>query len=967
MNKFYLALLGAAALTLCPVQAYEKSEYKVRPWEIINGLQPYSEQLWQTDADGISGWTASNGGVLSETSITKLWGEKVTQLTFPKGGNVTVRPGKELIIKEKVDGIDFYMYGPLNGGVGALPGVTLEIVDAKKMIHRVKLSGAGSRWAQQRWWGVCAGLLPENLNYPIQLKSIRFSKLTTKVKNDFLCFDRIGAFKLNKVELVDSSKTKNPFPLTEDGIMPIGMKKDAVNRAAKQGGSYVFSYEGKDAKIAYTYTPQSGNLSDITVTVNGKTFQPAVNGGILAKVNGVEFLPGSKDVEAKLIKQNMENQRLSTVWQLSNKNATFQFEQNFWIKGKSLAVETRALSDGGYAFDCGKTENTPDPRLIQLTYLNNRWNYPQILVTNDYFVSVFLDWFYSDASELLESPTRQSNVDGVQVYNKTSAKILGGSNYKPLTNGKRNRIYEKMYITVSPELHDVMPQINHPKSRMLDVTGQLVCSTRAYPVQGNIKHVDEEVAMWQKFHDYGVSDIFVRFHMGLQRTPVESNNISLHLGGGYQNGADEAVLRLGNGLKPLLKRIGLYNDNRVIHAFSGPMFFDYNVLMRDSDNTFVGGWDGIFRPKSGAQLAIHKKHSTILRQKFPALNGQYLDELSNAPPWADVDYDANTPGAGKFATTLRDYSLVAWHQTENFDGPIWSEGCASYFWAGVLDLNYAVSNDTKRGLPLIVDYKLMRMNPLSNYTGSDWPILHAPNVDHLIANEIACGNIGHLARSKENPMPWQGRAVIMKNYENPVKSYFMIRQVQEYFSGQIPSRIEYDIDGKLMTASEMLKGNFKPSNKIHTVYPNGLQTWVNHNPAGNWVVNADGEEFVLPPYGHVAIVPDELLQYTAIKDGHTVSYSRGKYYTYLDGRGETTEFPEMTAAYTYVIRQIDGKSRITPAPFVKAETVKGLSYTKATALNQDGTPQGEAFNLDVTDAGMGDLVVDGKAFHYTME
>jgi len=170
-----------------------------------------------------------------------------------------------------------------------------------------------------------------------------------------------------------------------------------------------------------------------------------------------------------------------------------------------------------------------------------------------------------------------------------------------------------------------------------------------------------------------------------------------------------------------------------------------------------------------------------------------------------------------------------------------------------------------------------------------------------------------------------------------------------------------------MTASEMLKGNFKPSNKIHTVYPNGLQTWVNHNPAGNWVVNADGEEFVLPPYGHVAIVPDELLQYTAIKDGHTVSYSRGKYYTYLDGRGETTEFPEMTAAYTYVIRQIDGKSRITPAPFVKAETVKGLSYTKATALNQDGTPQGEAFNLDVTDAGMGDLVVDGKAFHYTME
>jgi hypothetical protein len=142
---------------------------------------------------------------------------------------------------------------------------------------------------------------------------------------------------------------------------------------------------------------------------------------------------------------------------------------------------------------------------------------------------------------------------------------------------------------------------------------------------------------------------------------------------------------------------------------------------------------------------------------------------------------------------------------------------------------------------------------------------------------------------------------------------------------------------------------------------------VNYNADGNWTVNVDGEEYVLPPYGHVANVPDELLQYVALKDGHIVSYSRGKYYTYLDGRGEITEFPEMTAAYAYVLRNIDGKTRLTPVPFIKAETVKGLSYTKATPLKQNGSKLAETFNLDVTDAGMGDLVVDGKAFHYTVE
>ena len=48
-------------------------------------------------------------------------------------------------------------------------------------------------------------------------------------------------------------------------------------------------------------------------------------------------------------------------------------------------------------------------------------------------------------------------------------------------------------------------------------------------------------------------------------------------------------------------------------------------------------------------------------------------------------------------------------------------------------------------------------------------------------------------------------------------------------------------------------------------------------------------------------------------------------------------------------------------------TIKGLSYTKATPLKQNGQAQGATVSLDVTDAGMGDLAVDGKAFHYTME
>ena len=216
-------------------------------------------------------------------------------------------------------------------------------------------------------------------------------------------------------------------------------------------------------------------------------------------------------------------------------------------------------------------------------------------------------------------------------------------------------------------------------------------------------------------------------------------------------------------------------------------------------------------------------------------------------------------------------------------------------------------------------------------------------------------------------MPYQGRAVALKNYAPVLQSYFMVRQVQEYYAGQRPLEIKYDCGGKLLTASEMLRGRHTPSNRIYTKWPTGLETWVNRGAEGNWTVIADGTEYVIPPDGHVAVVPDELLQYTALRDGRVVSYSCGKHYTYVDGRGEAVEFPELTAAYSYVVRTENGATRLTPAPFVAPETLKGLGFTEAQPLAQDGKAAGPVVKLDVTDAGKADLPVTGQAFSYLLK
>ena len=141
-----------------------------------------------------------------------------------------------------------------------------------------------------------------------------------------------------------------------------------------------------------------------------------------------------------------------------------------------------------------------------------------------------------------------------------------------------------------------------------------------------------------------------------------------------------------------------------------------------------------------------------------------------------------------------------------------------------------------------------------------------------------------------------------------------------------------------------------------------MEIYVNRGTEGEWKVQLNGKDYTLPVYGHVAELPGKLLQYSALFDGKHIDYSKGEIYTYVDGNGTVTEFPEMTAANAYVLNQVNGETRLTPVPFEKAETIKGLKFQTASPLTQDGKNCGE--NIAINN---GELVVDGKAFHYTVK
>ena len=963
-----LLTLAAVCLTACSAAAATlPPNILKRPFEItVLGLKPRSTVIWDISKGDLNKWRTTGVLKLSSSDVAKLWNEQTVRADILRNGSSTITPPAPLPIPDNADGLELWFYGPRNRA----PRVFIMVGDANNRRYKIRLSGSGSRWDYKRWWGAGCTLLPKEAKRPLKVINIRFENMVlNRYKQDFFCFDHLGAYTLTKPEMIDIHKTDLPFPTTPDGIMPIGSRKGAKNliQASADAKKFTFEYQGPDCKLAYTYTPKSGTLSDLSCTLNGKTFAVAHQGGIVAKYKGVKFAANDASIKAELLKCELKDGKLFTTWRWSKNSTALEFALNFRIKGKSLEVETKTISAGaeGVYFDAGIFKDVKNPRLFGLSYLHNRWDQPKLLVTDDFFASTFIDWYFSGASWITETDGYGGLPRAGVQADKKSVRVMGGTSYFPLTNQISNPIYERFYITVSPEMHDCMPNISNPPSRFLEETGRMLCATRMHAIQKERWREDlkTELAFWAKLKDYGAGDWFVRFHEEQFRTPIENNRFCRSLHGSRQIGGDETMKTLVRGMSTLVKRYGTYNNPRIIHPYAPE--FKYSEIAIFKDHHYMEGWDGCFRPKCTVTARLQAEFVPAFVKKY-GWNAEYLDELSNAPPWGDVDFEAGTPGAGMFTTVFKCYGHAALQQKAMYNGPLWSEGCAAYFWAGLLDVDYATSNEKKTDIPL-VDFKVMKLKKVSNYTGVAWDILYSRDVDLQIATQIAYGSIGHIpgriGPTGPNPMHGQIYRFKPEYWQELLRSYFMMHQIQELYSGKSAADIRYCINGKMMTTSEMLRGNHPNSGFIYVKYNNGLEVWVNRSAKDNWTVTVNGKKLVLPPNGHAAFMPGKLMQYTALIDGHKADYSAGFLYTYFSGRGKSTDFGGYTAKHGYLLRKTaEGKTQLIPAPFVEKESIGKLDAVTAQGLNKDNSVQGAPVKLD-----NGVLTVDGKAFSYILQ
>ncbi|MBR4675098.1 MAG: hypothetical protein IKP00_11590 [Victivallales bacterium] len=957
MKIVFWALAMVAGLSVWA----QKPEWERKPIEIIKGHlpKPHYPVLWNAQDNGIGNWQIEGDCKAELSTDFCLWNEQSIKLTFKTTpGRVVLKPAR-IVLPDKANAIEMWVYGFKSGK----PANHFEVQDAIGKTFTLKTRGNTSYWAKSPWWGASIGRIPKEAVAPITLTKVVFDASDKIEAGDAMYFDFICAVTVENAHLPDTSKWDMSFPYKKESIQPTPIdKKITMGFTSDKKGRISFTFNGSGGNLVYVVEPKTGTLNDLSVTVNGShTFKPMANGGVKAEVNGVRFLPTDTDVKATLLNSIFDGATLKTAWRLEKQGVSVEYKLQFGVMWRSLIISCTSEKGDFSAFDCGHTQGTPNPRLFKLTYLNYRWNYPRLLVTDDYFVSIFPDWYTSHASEVVDG-SNHSWLEGAKVMGEDSARIMGGSIYIPKAGSTLNPLHERFFLTIAPDLESVLPNIPNPRSEYYEETGQLLYCTRMYDSQAP-GDSDLEVEFWRLMADYGMREVFVRYHMNMWRTPFRNNHFT-HYDNPHEPVGTAGYQQIARELKKVIRRVGPYEDNRVSHPL-GPEF-TYNDMAIYSDGTYREGWDASFQPSPAAQHRLEAEFAPKLVAKF-GWNGCYFDEVTNTPPWGLVDYNPDIPGSATYLNVLRNYAFVARKLSDYYDGPIWSEGNAAFFWAGYLDTDYAQTNDPD-SLP-IVDFKLRKVNPLEHLNGYDLTRAKSP-LDYLLSAQIVHGNMGHLWTG-ESFRVYHGSKLIKNlktdDYRHLFRSYFMMLQLQELYAETKPSEITYSCGGEMLTATQMLRQNKPNEGKVYTRYANGLEVWVNRNPQEKWTVEVDGKSFVLPPYGYAAFMPGKLVEYSAEIDGHRVDYSRGPRYLYVDGRGIETQFPEITAANAYVLFKEGDATILIPLPFIAEEAVSGLSATCIQPLDRAGKPLAPETDLDVVDGGNARFTVTKEPFKYKLK
>lgn len=905
-----------------------------RPYEMA-GREDIRTPL--VDFQDINGWTvecyddADAEFVLSREQ--KMWKEFTGKLTYTgkkDSSTVILRPPQPIPV-DTFDCINMWLHGNVWDWAPE-PGSPFVVVSAIVVDSNGKeqaLAHCKMRWKE--WWLAhtkldkplksmkLSGIKIEGINNP-EPRSIYFGGLYTYTeKLEPLVFQPRPSRNLTLLPGQDQGLNgtgdgKLPFPTREQTILPTNYVKDyrcILNMTVE--GSYEFLYKGRDAEIKYAYKPVDGKLDEIVVFINGKRFgKPFSLGGV--ELDGA--LATGKLTEAKI-----DGDSLRVVFELvqNRRPARVEYVLRLWQKSLVMDVICRGGRATGLLF--GEIEGAAKPRLIPVPYLSFDWQRkPQVLCSGEpdepVFASVWADWYRSNGSGLFEEHWIKEN----------SAKINGGVRYNAKTDGRRNDMYERVFLTVSPVFEEVLPTIANPPSPRGKVAGE-----RLWQESWGPGDYATEMERSRKLRSYGIDMMTQCNHEISWRDEGESFTMRTKAAPG--KGGDKALQDYVAHQKSLGWLSGLYTN----YCDMAPVNENWTEDMPQftPEGNWRPAWPRNYALKPSRAVEMDAKYAPLIKKKYKS-TAAYTDVHTAVPPWNYCDYDARVPGAGTFAATFYAYGELLLNDQKVY-GPIWSEGAYHWMYAGLASGNYGLAYDDTNFSkePLNVVFDLLKIHPLECDIGMPWmgqffrepgwekPEVIEASVDHFLAATIAYGHIGYLVEE-------------FHGIEKACRSYYMMQQLQKRYAMQSVSTIEYaDAAGNMMTPSQAIATDALKLSRLRVLYRNGLEIFVNGSDSV-WKV----DKYELPRWGWLARSKNgDFLEYSALLGGRRVDYVKSPEYEYLDARGNHAAIGGISTKGAVAVRRKSEGVEIIDI-LGNEEIAVEAKAQKCTAYDEDGKSLG---------------------------
>jgi len=902
-----------------PVPADEKPGE--RPYEMVwANRQPPQKPL--VNFDSLDGWTleCSDGAVgdLFGSTKQRVWESPVARLVY-RGTSaksaVVVRPPEPIPIPlgptnapSEIGGAPhppfaamLWMYGN-NWGWTPDPStpqvaVSLLIRDGKGEFRAVEITRV--RWKE--WWLVHK-VIPDDLvaKAPLQLVGIRIGGCANKDDRELyfedLCFFRESLKPLSFGDRPrrgidpfpgqDAGSNRGserlPFPTRESTILPENFASSFTTRLEYSDTETIhrFIYEGSDARLAYEVRPGNRSWEPVVVKVDRVPVALALSGA------GPVFPKELQNLNR--VATSATGKILRAVWVGTLDGAEVRIESSLRLWQKSLVVDY--ICRGGFATELsyGQVTNLIQPELIALPYLNYGSHHLSVLMSRGpkpCFASIWMDWYRSNGS----APYAEDKIEG------GSVRLNGGVRYSPKTDGKRNDLYERFFVTFSPTFEETLPTIANPPAKRGQEAG-----TRLWQESWGPRDYDKERERSKRLRAYGIEMLTQCNHEITWRDSGESFTFRTRAAPG--KGGDEALQRYVKEQRALGWRSGLYTN----YTDYAPVneFWNVDMVMRRSNGDLVTAWPRCYSPKALFAVEMDRKLAPAIQKKF-GTNAAYTDVHTSVSPWDRTDYDARVPGAGTFAATYYAYGELLLHDQDVYDAHCWSEGNHQWLYAGLCVGNYGLTYSSLHlwEYAYLPHFDLLKMHPLSVDIGVPWtarffegkagwnrPENIVASIDQFIAATIAYGHIGWLVEEQHG-------------IRQACRSYYMLQQLQSRYVMQKPQEIRYGGDKGLMSSSEALRSGEWKKSRLYVRYPNSLEVWVNGNGDEPWEIKRGVATTVLPPFGWLALGADGFRESSALVDGKRCDRVGSPEYVFVDGRGSACACDGIATSGSLAVRR----------------------------------------------------------------